>query len=156
MPQNYRVRIKSPSIEIEVESTDKAYIDEKIKEYLKNNLDSKGEVGKKKTFSEKESGGKPLSIQEFVKKIKPVKDTEYILGATYFYEKFAGMNDVKVKDIGKAFKDLKYKHSNHGVPISRAKKQGYLMDGNSKGGFVLTNSGEAWVEERVEANAKES
>jgi len=155
MPQNYRVRIKIPNIEVEIESTDSAYVDKRLKEYLAEYQFPGVNLGGS-AIGNVFPGEKGLSIQEFLLKLKPEKDTEYLMGVAYFLEKYQGLKEIKRKDVDKGFRDIKYKHSNPSEPIRRASKQGFLMDGKTKGSYLLTNTGEAWIAKRIQVNAKES
>lgn len=145
----YRVRVRQENFEVEVESSERAYIDEKLEAYGVSPIPSRA-TRRLDAAAPSQTGPKPTSIQEFARQVGPTKDVEYVATATYFCEKYEEMEEVKAKDVTERFSKIKYKHSNHSVAIARAKEKGWLMDRGA--GFVVTNTGERWVEERLKGN----
>ena len=148
MAEFYRVRVKTENLEVEVESSDRDYVERKLQEYRVAAESSSGTTSETVKHGRAPSESKPLSIQEFIRRVAPSKDVEYVVAVAYFCEKHEQMEEVKLRDVSDRFSRIKYKHSNHSVAVSRAKEKGWLMDRGA--GFVVTNTGERWIEDRIQ------
>lgn len=144
MTERYRVRIRRDEIEIEVESTDRDYVDKMLDLYL--GPPSKVLLAPDSPPGPSRVGGKSQILQEFINRVKPASGPEHVVAITYFAEKYRGQSEVRTKEISDAFRTLKYKYSNSADAVAKAKAGGLLMDGPSKGSFVASRSGEQWVE----------
>ncbi len=153
MDDHYRIRVRSGDLEIEISSHDKSFVEEKLKEYEKKQLQpSASAPGKQKTREPSTPSSKRLSMQEFVRRTTVRTATERVLAATYFKEKYEHAEEISRTDIIAAFKVMKYTCANPSDAIAKAKKKAWLMDGIEKGSFVTTHTGEEWIEARLEAN----
>lgn len=156
MDAHFRVRIKRNDFEIEVESTEKDYVDSKFKEFyedLTKNFSSlpatpkNEDNGKQPPLTPKET-----SLQEFVKRVKPNSGPEKAVTIGYFVEKIQNKGSFHVQEIKDGFSKIKFPHSNPSDTVSKAKANGKIMEGPEKGSYILTQTGESWVEERLSQN----
>ena len=147
MNQHYRVRVKTDHREIEVESTEKAFVEEKL-ESLSKQLNilsvSKGQEILASTKRE--------SLHEFLGRIKPKGATEHTVAIAYFLEKMEGLTEIAVKDIKEGFRRVKFPHSNPSQALSDAKTQRFLMDGSTPKHYVVTGTGEKWIQSKLSGN----
>jgi hypothetical protein len=148
MNERYRVRISRGDLEVEVESHDAGYVDAKLKEYLDSPASKLAHDHKARP------SGKRMSVQEFARKINPKTGPESVLTVAYFIEKHEGETKVQTKAIAGRVgaKGLRKQFKNVSDAIAGAKDRGWLMDGDAPRSVCLTDTGEAWVEERVKAN----
>lgn len=160
MEKNYRVRINCNGYEVEVESTERGYVDEKIEEYLeeaKKFSSSPSQEGEK-GFSNGQklllpsNGIKNISLPEFLRKVKPKSGPEYAITIGYFVEKIQNKDAFFMSEIKDGFTKVKFPHSNPSDTVSKAKSSGKIMEGPEKNSYILTQTGEAWVEERLSSN----
>jgi hypothetical protein len=153
--EHYRVRIRRGESEVEIDSTDREYVEGKLAE-LKVWLGPAQETTdltppslepQKASDAEKmPPNGKAVSLVEHVRKIGPKTGTQYVIAAGHYLEQFASMKaGFKTRDLADAFQTLKYKHSNPAEAVRQARSQGFLMDGKDPNTVVLTQSGEAWI-----------
>lgn len=151
MAEYYKIRIKRGDSEIEVESHDKKYVEEKVSKFLSLDGDKKTKQSPEKELSRK-TGGKKISLQEFLRKVNPETGPKGALTICYFFEKNEGQEEVKTSNITGNFKKIRKPFKNPWDAISKAKDQGLLMDGNSPKHVLVTQTGEEWVENRLRAN----
>jgi len=144
MTERYRVRVRRDDIEVEVESSDRDYVDETLKHYLGAAPSQSPSLQSGQRPAP--SGTKSQSLQEFIRSVKPDSGVEYVVAITYFHEQLGGKSELRTKDITDAFRALKYKYANVADAVAKARAAGLLMDGTSKGTFVASKSGEEWVE----------
>lgn len=143
----YRVRIRRGDVEVEVESTDKKYVKAMLAEHL--SPPAQQQAAPSASPGAAVPGGKQTSLQEFVKQVAPKAAREYVVTVIYFKEKSESMAEVRPKDVAAAFKSLKYKCGNVSDAVAKAKRGGHLMSGDSPRCYVVTNTGENWVQERL-------
>lgn len=147
MNQNYRVRISKEGFELELESTEKDFVETKLRELLPSNVDSiKG------MSSPSKSSKKPVSLNEFLQKVGPKSAIEYTVGIGFYLEKMAGVEHFTAKDIKESFRRVKHPHSNPSQALVDAKARGWLMTGSDSKHYTLTQTGEEWVEERLKSS----
>lgn len=158
MNNQYRLKIKFGDIEIEVEGTDKEYVNHNFEKLSKEYIESIGRNATNnimkttegsKASAEKEIS-KSMSSAEFVRIIKPKSGTDYAVTLGYYLEKIVGKEEFTGADIKNKFIEVKFKHSNPSDTISKAKTTGRIMDGHEKNSYILTQTGEQWVEDRLE------
>lgn len=148
--ENYRIRIRIGADEIEVESTNLAFVEAKITELgprlgIGMPSSSRGLLNLP-TASE----SKPVSLVEYVQGIDPQTGPQYVLAIGSFLERQRGMSDgFKTRDVVDAFQTIKFRHSNPAEAVRQAKAQGLVMDARESGGFVLTQKGESWIRDRI-------
>lgn len=160
MDNHFRVRIKKNDFEIEVESTEKDYVDSKVNEFygdltkhspslpVKTNQDGNG----KQNLLPTTITPKETSLQEFVKRVKPNSGPEKAVTIGYFVEKIQNKGLFYIQEIKEGFSKIKFPHSNPSDTVSKAKASGKIMEGSEKGSYILTQTGESWVEERLSQN----
>jgi hypothetical protein len=149
----YRIKVKYEDIEIEVESTDADYVEknfEKIKaEFLNNSASIKTEKQGPTGEVPNLKSGKGMSMAEFVRIVKPKSGTDYAVTIGYYVEKIQSHGSFSGTDIKNGFLQVKFQHSNPSDTINKAKSTGKVMDSQERGSYVLTQTGEEWVEERL-------
>lgn len=147
---HYRVRIKQGENEIEIESSEKSYVDTKLKEIGSSFSLHKTPLRNSSGNSTKKTGAKtkPLSMVEHVRALAPKGGTQYAIAVGHYFETFGGKAEegFKNQDISDAYKKVKFKHSNPAKTVTDAKKQGYFMDGPTDGTLQLTQTALEWVE----------
>lgn len=95
---------------------------------------------------------KAPSLAEHVRAVYPSGGLEHVLAIGYYLERYSRLNGgFRRRDLAEAFKAVRYQHSNPGVPIATARRQGLLMDGEEHEKLLLTETAERWVEERLGA-----
>lgn len=154
--EHYRIRIRRGEAELEIDSSDREYVDTKLGE-LETWLGSMPDTGhsdggtspeqqNKDETGQRSPSGKGVSLIEHVRKIGPKTGTQYVIAAGHYLEQYGRMSSgFKTRDLSDAFQSLKYKHSNPAEAVRQARAQGFLMDGKEPNTVVLTQSGEAWV-----------
>lgn len=149
--EHYRIRIRRGETELEVDSSDRAYVEAKLAELRAllgaapiRDVDSASlPPGSPEPTT---PGAKPVSLVEHVRRIGPKTGTQYVMAVGHYLEQFGSMSSgFKTRDLGDAFQSLKYKHSNPAEAVRQARSQGFLMDGKEANTVVLTQRGEAWV-----------
>jgi hypothetical protein len=151
--KTFRVRLRRGGAEFEVESSDDAYVDQKVAE-LASWLGLEPAEAPMRELSSADSAAastaKPPSLVEHVRRIGPSNGLEHVLAVGFYLEhhrKMAG--GFRRRDLGHAFKALGYNHSNPGVPIAAARRQGLLMDGAEADKIRLSESADQWVRTRL-------
>lgn len=150
MNQQYRIRVKTDHREIEIESSEKTFVEEKFNALSKqlNMLSSTNAMQGSYTSGKKES------LNEFLGRVKPKSATEYTISIAYFLEKMEGLTEIAFKDIKEGFRRAKFPHSNPSQALIDAKTQGLLM-GDSLKHCIITGKGEKWIEGRISGNSSE-
>lgn len=152
MAELFRVRVKQPHLEVEVESTDRAYVDAKMEQYLKDQSWSTPTDSRDNGHPEPRQDGsrrRPLSIGEFVKQINPDKKNEAAATIAYFLEYHADpiIEEWKPDQVADKFADVrKAKPANI---TDLLQKSNFFMSGREKGSYRLSETGVAWVEDQV-------
>ena len=149
---HYRVRVARGDVEVEVDSSEKAYTNSKLKELLRS-LPSERVVSPPKKDDgggapkvAAQAGGKPWSMAEYVRSLAPKSGTQYVVAVGLYLEKHGGMaSGFKTRDIADGFTRVKYKHSNPPEAVRQAKVQGLLMDAKEPGSMLVTSTGEDWM-----------
>lgn len=98
--------------------------------------------------------GKKLSVKEFILTKKPGDDVQKTLVVGYYLEHFESMDRFNARDLSDGFRSAKEPlptNINDKVNLNIGK--GYMMEAKEKKdkfkAWVLTNSGEKYVEERL-------
>jgi len=103
-----------------------------------------GDVGG--LVAEQELTKKKLSLVEFVRR-KPETAPQYVAAIGYYTEKIEAKPGFSTADIRAGFKSLRLPYKNPSHALAQAQAQGLVM---GEGGLkILTQKGEAWVEERL-------
>lgn len=151
---SYRVRVRQGDAEVEVESTDKAYVDAKLGEW--SSRLSLGAIRERSASPGKEAAadepvpaqtdGKGKSMVEHVRALAPKSGSQHVIAVGDYLERHGGMRDgFKTRDLVEGFRTVRYRHSNPAEAVRQAKQQGFLMDGKDPGSLILTQTAEAWV-----------
>jgi len=102
---------------------------------------------------------KELSIKEFILERRPTNDVERTLAIGYFLERFTGATSFNVDDLARQFEHAKEPtpdNINHKVFLNV--KKGHMAEArekkDSKKAWMLTNSGESFVEAGFKSKAR--
>jgi hypothetical protein len=148
---HYRIRIRNGDAEIEIDSSDRDYVESKLTELTAwlgaHRSEPVGTQSAPPRIADRAApAAKGVSLVEHVRKIGPKSGTQFVMAVGHYLEQFGGMaTGFKTRDVAEAFQTVKYKHSNTAEAVRQAKAQGFLMDGKSPNTTVLTQSAEAWV-----------
>ena len=150
MNQHYRIKLKKDQIEIEVESTAKEFVEGKIVELMEEFI---AKTERDLIHSARGATGsvKKESLMEFLKRVNPKSATDYAVSIAYHLERVDGIEEITVKHIKEGFKRAKFRHSNASQVLVDAKAKSLFMDGSAPKRYTLTQSGEKWVEDRIQA-----
>jgi hypothetical protein len=149
---NYRICLKRGDSEIQVSAPDQAWVEARVAELMgwlpaspppENVASSVAPVAPA-------VAAKAPSLAEHVRAVGPSGGLEHVLAIGYYLERYSRLNGgFRRRDLAEAFKAVRYQHSNPGVPIATARRQGLLMDGEEHEKLLLTETAERWVEERL-------
>ena len=110
MSELYRIRVKRGDLEVEVESSDRDYVEAKLEQYL----NAEPSPGKRRQQSlgiqdPNARSRRPVSIQEFVKQVNPQKKNEIAATIAYFLEYHAAppIEEWRSDEIGDRFADAR-------------------------------------------------
>ncbi len=98
--------------------------------------------------------GKKLSVKEFLLTKKPTDDVQRTLVIGYYLEHFESMDRFNARDLADGFRSAKEPPpTNINAKVDLNIGKGYMMEAKEKKdkfkAWVLTNSGEKYVEERL-------
>ena len=151
MAEIFRIRIRRGDIEVEVESSDREYVEAKLEHYLNTERPSERTVEESaSTDGSAARSRRPVSVREFVKQVNPEKKNEVAAAIAYFLEYHAAppFEDWKPDEIGDKFADArKPKPANIRDLVV---KSDYFMEGREKGTHRLSETGVNWVEGQLE------
>ena len=146
-----RVRVGDKEIEI---TGPNDYVEKKISEFL--NQPSTPQPTSTKTPEAPAAiaaGQKPKSPGQFIKAANPKTDSDRVLVAAYFLEKFRNGQNATTAEIRELIKEAKTPPPvNPSDAINKNIRKGFLMtagDRDNKMAFVVTTDGEAAVEEML-------
>ena len=149
MSELYRIRVKRGDLEVEVESSDRDYVEAKVDQYLNAQLSSESTTAESGVQATAARSRRPVSVQEFVKRINPEKKNEIAAAIAYFLEYHAAppVEEWKSEEIGDRFADArKEKPANMRDLLV---KSDYFMEGRERGTYRLSETGVNWVEGRL-------
>ncbi|MFX1566484.1 MAG: hypothetical protein ACFFCH_10880 [Promethearchaeota archaeon] len=153
--QSYRIRIKTDSLEIEVEG-DQEFVEKKfgeIWELLNTSTELPSDLGevyaKGKTLASPEE-----TLVEFYKKVKPKSNPERVLVFAYYLKMSEEKKIIGVGDITKAYESAyETKSKNPSKDIARCVKHGWLAKSKEKikgkPAYYVTQSGESWIKKAL-------
>ncbi|HEX2149703.1 MAG TPA: hypothetical protein VHI31_05990 [Actinomycetota bacterium] len=150
--RNFRISLKRGDSELRISAPDQAWVDGKLNELLGwlepgESVQSQAAGQLKSDFP---PAGKSPSLAEHVRAVGPSGGLEHVLAVGYYLERYSRLKGgFRRRDLAEAFKAVRYQHSNPGVPIATARRQGLLMDGEEHEKLLLTDTAERWVEERL-------
>lgn len=155
MEHNYRISHRIGESSFELESTDKAWIDAKEKEYL-SLLSEKPAKQVKSLIKEipgdekKESLSPNLTINEFYRRVlkssKVTSRPDMAVFFVYYLSEIAKLGSIKSSDVSQCFADISYPGYNKlniADILGKAKRKALLNNVNSQ--WTLTMSGEDYV-----------
>lgn len=149
---SYRICVRRGDIEFDISSPDPSWLDSKMQELSALVFESRNPAPVPETGSSKprRAAPKPVSLAEHVRKVGPSGGLEHVLAVGYYLERHSRLKGgFRRRDLAEAFGAIRYRHSNPGVPIAAARRQGLLMDGEEHEKMLLTETGERWVEDRL-------
>jgi len=103
---------------------------------------------------------KEFSVKEFLRSKKPKTDMQKTLAVGYYLEKYVRVSSFNVQDLEEAFRAAKEPlPSNTHAFVGQNIKNGHMMESkekkDKKKAYVLTNSGEEFVENDFNRRQKE-
>jgi hypothetical protein len=143
----YRIRVKRPDLEVEVESTDRSYVEAKLDHYLNIGVSTEPpSAGGGAEPHPDSSRRRPISIGEFVKQVNPDKKNEVAAAIAYFLEYHADpiAEGWKPDQIADRFPDVRKPKPANMTDL--LVKSNFFMDGREKGSYRLSEAGVNWVE----------
>lgn len=147
----YRVRIKIGQVEIEAESNQEGFVENKIAElssrYIPQAPTNDQEAATHGSVEKKESLG------EFIVRVKPKSATEYAIAIAYFFERVEGVDEITLKEVREGFRRVKFPHSNPSQALVDAKSQNFLMEGSAPKLYTLTKLGQQMIESRLKVES---
>ena len=150
MAAHYRIRVKRPDLEVEVESTDREYVDAKLDQYLNIGPSIEPPVAGGSVAPRRR---RPMSISEFVRQVNPDKKNEVAAAIAYFLEYHTEpiVEEWKPDQIADRFQDVR-----KSAPANMTDllvKSNFFMGGREKGSYRLSETGVNWVEARSSNHA---
>jgi hypothetical protein len=144
----YRIRVKRLDLEVEVESTDREYVDTKLEQYL--NIRASGPASGLAEFHQNRSRPGPKSIAEFVRQVNPSKKNEVAAAIAYFLEYHADpiAQEWRPDQIADRFPDVRKPKPANMTDL--LVKSNFFMSGREKGSYRLSEPGVTWVEAQAE------
>jgi hypothetical protein len=146
MAEIYRIRVKRPDLEVEVESTDSEYVNTKLDQYLNTRRPQDSPPANAAAV---ERPRRPTSISEFVKQVNPEKKNEVAATIAYFLEFHADptADEWKPEVVADKFPDVrKSKPANMTDLLT---KSSFFMGGREKGSYRLSQTGVNWVDAKL-------
>lgn len=153
MADTYRIRVRRGDLEVEVESSDREYVETKLEQYLNTETPVNGATADLASEAPALRSWRPLSVREFVKQVNPEKKNEVAATIAYFLEYHAApvVEEWKPDEIGDKFADArKPKPANMRDLLA---KSDFFMEGREKGTYRLSETGVNWVEGQQEKYA---
>jgi hypothetical protein len=130
-------------LEVEVESTDREYVDAKLDQYLNAGalLEPPAAGGRAEARRRR-----PMSIGEFVRQINPVKKNEVAATIAYFLEFHADppVEEWKPDQIADRFPDVRKPKPANMTDLLL--KSNFFMGVREKGSYRLSEAGVNWVD----------
>jgi hypothetical protein len=150
MSELYRIRVKRPDIEVEVESTDRDYVQAKLDDYLTPRSATETATTGVRTETHTH---RPISLREFVKQANPTKKNEVAAAIAYFLEYHADqtLEEWRPDDVADKFADVRKPKPANMTDL--LVKSNFFMEGREKGFYRLSEAGVQWVEDRLNKNA---
>lgn len=154
--KNVTLKVQIGSFTVEVSGSPE-YAERKLEELVQKYGYSRGVTQPTYASIPTNEKGKPSSPSEFIKKLSPKNQSEKAIVLAYYLEKIKGMESFTTSDltdVGKAAKQPKF--TNISDIVAKQVQQGILMgagDKDSKRAFVLTTSGEEYVETLLSSKA---
>jgi len=150
-----KVTIGSVSVEV---TGPQEYADPKLEELLTKYLGvSKPRAGDARPAPiPLETGGKKLSVGEFLRRIPSKNQSDRALAMAYYLEKVDGQTSFTTGELTDKGREAKYPFGNISDVVYRLAARGLVMgtgDKEGQRGYALTASGEQAIESMLEATA---
>jgi hypothetical protein len=144
----FRVRIRRADYEVEVESSDKRYVDEKLREHLGSATPTVLATNAPPV----NEGPRPTSLKEFAARVRPDKKVEIAASVAYYLEHLieVPVTHWKPEDVASRFTEIR-KERPKNMP-NLLKSSLYFMQADEKGCYKLTDTGILWVRGRLETS----
>jgi hypothetical protein len=141
--------VRTNQLEVEVESTEKAFVEGKLKEYLSIPKNQPDQDTDKDDKSPGNRFSKEGSLNSFVKKINPVSKSETAAAIAYFLENHSQtvLLEWRPNDLADKFPDVRKSKPKNMTDTIR--KSDLFMNGKTKGSYQLSEDGVEWVEGRL-------
>lgn len=159
-PGTYLISLKKGDSELRISGPDQVWVEarlEELKGWLAAGAEEQlqGISSGPAAASDPRGGGtgtgKAPSLAEHIRAVAPSGGLEHVLAVGYYLERYSRLKGgFRRRDLAEAFKAIRYSHSNPGVPIATARRQGLLMDGEEHEKLLLTETAEQWVAERLQ------
>ncbi len=146
MNPNFRVRISKNGFELELESTEKDFVETKLTQLLPSSIQNTMSVSVVSKVSKK-----PLSLNEFLMKVSPKSAIDYAVAIAFYLEKIESLDSFTARDIKESFRKVKHGHSNPSQALLDAKTRGLVMTTSDAKHYTITGTGEEWVKERLKS-----
>jgi hypothetical protein len=139
----YRIRVKRPDLEVEVESTDREYVDAKLNHYLNIGASMEPLAASAQATPSRQ---RPMPIGEFVRQVNPEKKNEVAAAIAYFLEYHAvpTLEEWKPDQLADRFPDVRKPKPANMTDL--LVKSSFFMGGREKGAYRLSETGVDWVE----------
>ena len=135
--------------------------EDRLKDIMKRLEDHESRISALEGIPDKKlkTESKPLSIKEFLLKKKPKDDVQKTLVIGYYLEHFEGMDKFNVKDLAAGFRSAREPlPENINDKANLNINKGLMMPSKEKKdkfkSWVLTNSGEKYVEDGLKTEGK--
>jgi hypothetical protein len=149
MSELYRIRVKYPDLEVEVESSDREYVEAKLDQYLNIQPSRGSSAPGNRTEPSPDRSRRQVSITEFVKRVNPDKKNEVAATIAYYLEYHAEViaEEWKPDHVADKFPDLRKPKPANMTDLLQ--KSTFFMSGREKGTYRLSEDGVNWVEGRL-------
>lgn len=152
-----KVQIGGVSVEV---SGSPEYAEKKLDELIQKYGPSRGTSQSAHVSIPTNTTGKPSSPSEFIKKLSPKNQSEKAIVLAYYLEKVRGMDKFTTADLTAVGREAKQpKFTNISDTVAKQVQQGLLMgaggpgDKESSRAYILTSSGEEYVESLLSSKA---
>ena len=151
MKDSVRLRVVRNGVELEVEGA---------RDFVLEMLNRFGHVGDDTPLVPPAEPGaidsaKTLSAREFVQLLNVKRHVDKVAAFGYFLEHHSGQPEFSAGDINNCYYEAKMESSNTSQAIIQNIKRGFIMEakgsGKGKKKYMLTQSGEEFIRERVPA-----
>jgi hypothetical protein len=144
----FRVRIRMADYEVEVESTDRKYVDEKVKEHLRANPPTAPAIRPLAASG----ASRPTSLKEFTARVRPDKKVEIAATIAFYLEYLTEVLVAhwKPEEVASRFTEIRKERPKNMTDLLKSSL--YFMPADERGCYKLSETGVEWVRERAEAN----
>jgi hypothetical protein len=154
-----RIRLSREGFELELEG-DREFVLEMLKRYeVQGRLTVPGAEARPELLPPIKAipaSDKGMSVREFLRRLDFQKHTDLVVAFGYYLEKTLGQSAFTPADINNLYYEAKLDSSNTSQMLIQNIKRGLIMeakkgDADGRKQFLLTNSGEKHVEEKLDS-----